>query len=52
MSANDRPHNTRFGGIIGSLGDFHARTQAAKLLQSVVAQNLERMTSLMRLCPS
>ena len=41
-----------FGGIIGSLGDFHARTQAAKLLQSVVANSLRRMTSLARLCRS
>lgn len=34
-----------FGGIIGSLGDFHARTDAAKLLQSVVTLSLGVMTA-------
>ena len=34
-----------FGGIIGSLGDFHARTEAAKLLQSVVTLSLGVMTA-------
>ena len=34
-----------FGGIIGSLGDFHARTEAAKLLQSVVAMSLSALTA-------
>jgi hypothetical protein len=34
-----------FGGLIGSLGDFHARTEAAKLLQSVVAMSLGVMTA-------
>jgi hypothetical protein len=34
-----------FGGLIGSLGDFHVQTQAAKLLQSVVATSLGVMTA-------
>lgn len=34
-----------FGGIIGTLGDFHARTEAAKLLQSVVSMSLSAMTA-------
>jgi hypothetical protein len=34
-----------FGGIIGSLGDFHARTEAAKLLQSVVSMSISAMTA-------
>ena len=34
-----------FGGIIGSLGDFHARTDAAKLLQSVVSMSICVMTA-------
>jgi hypothetical protein len=34
-----------FGGIIGSLGDFHARTEGAKLLQSVVSMSLSAMTA-------
>ena len=34
-----------FGGIIGSLGDFRLRTDAAKLLQSVVSLSLGAMTA-------
>jgi hypothetical protein len=34
-----------FGGLIGSLGDFHARTDAAKLVQSMVAMSLSVLTA-------